>query len=1672
MKLLINTFLLVFICSFAQAQDNCSSAIALCANSTTSRTTVGATASGTDPVLGCGDGVVDNSVWFTVVSHNTGNATVTVTGIDNNPGLAMEVYTGVCGVLTPLGFCTTGSSGTGGTMSVTFPTVASTQYYIMVDGESGNQEGFNIVASTPDDAIIARPDANFNTNPNNGCAPLDVNLTNTTTLHGGTNITYEWRLDVGPYLPATGADTLINFNTIGNHTITLRVCNTECGCKSVSQDIVVQELYPTIAYNPTVSCPGTPVFFTGSASILPDPPYLDPNVTDWIWDFGDPASGVDNTANGQNVSHIFTSSSSSYTVTLIVDGVCGPETTTTVINLLPKPFADPGPMVVVCEGEDAALSVNVVSATPIVSVDWFGPGVFDCTSCYSPNVSGLTAGGPYTMFVSVTDSLGCVADTFVDVVVNEIPIVFAGFDQQFCPFDTYQIIPSVSNGAAPYTYSWTPTASLSDSTSDSPIAFDTDETYCVTVTDDNGCVSNPSCIVLSHYPPPTINSANADLCVTQLPLQNQFTVTGATPGSTYEWGLSPDYALITGAAPDSSDITADFPAGIVATYYFTCIITDAGTGCIDTVTTSFDVVNGLSMSVSGPTQICDGQSATLTANGATDYVWSATPAYGFADPTLATQVVSPATTTIFTIDGSTGTCTQTITYTLTLNAPPAVSVAPVAPICGCQTVTLDGIGSTSGMVYTWTNTGSSLITDSTLISTTAIVCSADTFNLNVRDSGTGCSIDSAIVVGILPKPTAVVSVTPDLICLGATTTITLDGTGSDANPGTTYLWTSDDPGLTITNPTSLVASADVNTPTIFYLLVTDSFGCDSMASDTVQIQPPPIITASPSFLCLADPLLESTIAIFGASSGSTFNWTTVPGCTNPNSATGNSQLFDFAPCGAGNYTFDVIVTDSATACVYNLSTTVSVIDSVTLVVTPDTTFCEGGIANLYASGANTYLWTNGAITDTTSISGLTATGSPYVYTVTGTVGSCTASQTVQVTVDPLPVTNPIVAPAQICIDDTATYYTVSPTGGNYTWTVGGGTILSGQGTDSIRIQWTAAGLGTIDIVDTNAFGCSGIVQSVSVIVNPLPVAPTISGPVSVCEGTTMTYFITPTAGSTYYWDVTNGSFALGPVGTFNSFIWGSPGPGTVTVYEVSSANCTGPVDTLDVTVNPKPVAPGILGNTLICDNSTEIFILNSATTVGSTYTWSADSASSSTLNLTQDTLSVVWGTAGTGNITVFETNSFGCNSDTSVYNITINAHPIASILPDSSAICNNSSFQVFGTINAGTQYWFSDGGGTFDDTLLLAPTYTPAPTDTGYIHLYMVLTNFPCANDTAEMALYVSPAPTLVATAAQGTICFGQQDTLNATGGSTYVWGPNGETDSTIYVNPLVTTTYYIDASNIYGCTSSDSITVTVIPPGIPSAGNDQLLCIGDTIILNGTQQNAGGVIWTTAGDGTFAPADNLQDVGYSPGTNDTTSGSVMIFLTTTGACLNLQDTLMLTIAHPSSVEAGNDTLILSDNGVSIPLSPVVTNVSGVTWTTTGTGTFSPSDTSMNATYTPSAEDFAMDSLVLTITTSGGCGATTDYLVVEFSPFTVPNVFTPYPSSPGQNDYFVIKNIPANTKLFIYDRWGLLVFKSEYYRNDWDGFGLKSDVYYYVLDIPSPAKTFHGAVQIIREEDN
>ncbi len=83
---------------------------------------------------------------------------------------------------------------------------------------------------------------------------------------------------------------------------------------------------------------------------------------------------------------------------------------------------------------------------------------------------------------------------------------------------------------------------------------------------------------------------------------------------------------------------------------------------------------------------------------------------------------------------------------------------------------------------------------------------------------------------------------------------------------------------------------------------------------------------------------------------------------------------------------------------------------------------------------------------------------------------------------------------------------------------------------------------------------------------------------------------------------------------------------------------------------------------------------------------------------------------------------------------------------------------------------------------------------------------------TTTVAL-VTPAP-VVANASSTLVCAGSPltlyaDTANVTP-STYTWNPGGVTGSAVIVSPTATTSYIVDAEDIYGCISADTIVITV----------------------------------------------------------------------------------------------------------------------------------------------------------------------------------------------------------------------------------------------------------------------
>jgi hypothetical protein len=103
----------------------------------------------------------------------------------------------------------------------------------------------------------------------------------------------------------------------------------------------------------------------------------------------------------------------------------------------------------------------------------------------------------------------------------------------------------------------------------------------------------------------------------------------------------------------------------------------------------------------------------------------------------------------------------------------------------------------------------------------------------------------------------------------------------------------------------------------------------------------------------------------------------------------------------------------------------------------------------------------------------------------------------------------------------------------------------------------------------------------------------------------------------------------------------------------------------------------------------------------------------------------------------------------------------------------------------------------------------------------------------------------------------------------------------------------------------------------------------------------------------------------------------------------------------PATVNAGPNQTITAGNTATLA-GVVGGGASTGVWTTSGSGTFSPNNTTLNATYTPSAADILAGSVTLTLTANpaGPCPAVSDNVVITINPIVVPLVKVQSPITP------------------------------------------------------------------------
>ena len=137
----------------------------------------------------------------------------------------------------------------------------------------------------------------------------------------------------------------------------------------------------------------------------------------------------------------------------------------------------------------------------------------------------------------------------------------------------------------------------------------------------------------------------------------------------------------------------------------------------------------------------------------------------------------------------------------------------------------------------------------------------------------------------------------------------------------------------------------------------------------------------------------------------------------------------------------------------------------------------------------------------------------------------------------------------------------------YSWSLpSGASIASGNNTNSITVNYsTSASSGNITVSGTGC-GTGNPSPNYGVTVNTLGQPGGISGPTSVCEGSTQNYIVSPVAGAvSYTW--TKPSGASGSSTTNSIDITFSQNSGTISVTATNSAGCTSATSSLSVNVN-------------------------------------------------------------------------------------------------------------------------------------------------------------------------------------------------------------------------------------------------------------------------------------------------------------------------------------------------------------------------------------------------------------------------------------------------------------------------------------------------------------------------
>ena len=416
----------------------------------------------------------------------------------------------------------------------------------------------------------------------------------------------------------------------------------------------------------------------------------------------------------------------------------------------------------------------------------------------------LTGAGPFTVSPSqtttytitgATSPTNCGSTTQVTVTVLPLPAASVGAPAR----STCSDVPLVlgANAVGGNTYSWSPAAGLSSTTTANPTLTLTNttgapitQTYTLTETSATGCQASQTVVVTVNPAPVAAAGPSLTLCAGS-PAQ-----LGAAPlaGTTYSWSPAAGLSSSTVANPTVT-LTNTTDAPITQTYTLTAT---SAPGCTSTATVAVTVNPRPVATPGAAVAFCSGDAAQLGAAplAGTTYSWS--PAAGLSSSTVANPTVTLTNTTgvpitqtyTLTATNATG-CTSTATVAVIVN--PAVVALPgtAATICSGGTAQL-GAAAVAGLTYSWGPAAG--LSSSTVASPTATLTNTtgaaitQTYTLTATNA-TGCTSTATVAVTVNSVVVPGTISGAQTVCLGTSPAPLTSTAEASGGPGTyAYQW--------------------------------------------------------------------------------------------------------------------------------------------------------------------------------------------------------------------------------------------------------------------------------------------------------------------------------------------------------------------------------------------------------------------------------------------------------------------------------------------------------------------------------------------------------------------------------------------------------------------------------------------------------------------------------------------------------------------------------------------------------------------------------------------------------------------------------------------------------------------------------------------------------------------